>query len=127
LTVDPAGRPELDESSAKAGAWQVPRDVMNGGDVGYDLAVFTVKDNALDPDLRVGDYVFADVACRTVVMPGIYLLVIAGAPSWRHCHPLLSDKVQVADRVIKQEVSAQDLTVLARAVRLLVQPSRSLM
>jgi transcriptional regulator with XRE-family HTH domain len=127
LIIDPEGRPKLDESSAKAGAWQVPREVMNGGDVRSDVAVLMVKDNALDPDLRVGDYVFADVACRTVVVPGIYLLVIAGAPAWKHCHPLLSDKVQVADRVIKQEVSAEDLTVLARAVRLLVQPSRSLM
>lgn len=127
LTVDPQGKPKLDESSAATGLWRVPRQLVDGQDVRFDVAVLVVKDNALVPDLRVGDYVLADVACRSVVTPGIYLLMIAGAPAWRHCHPLLADKVQVADRVIKQEVSTRDLEVLARAVRLLIEPSRSLM
>lgn len=126
LIIDPQGDPRLDRS-AITGRWQVPGDVVDVHAAPSDAAVLVVKDDGLEPDLRVGDYVFADIACRAVVVPGIYLLLIAGAPAWRQCHPLFADKVYVADRVIKQEVAAQELSVLARAIRLLVRPSRSLM
>jgi transcriptional regulator with XRE-family HTH domain len=122
LSSDAQGQPKLDEHRATLGLWMVPAEVISAPDPQADVAIVTVRDNALEPDLRAGDYVFADVGCRTVVAPGIYLLLIAGAPAWRRCHPLVGDKVQVADREVKQEVAVKELVVLGRAIRLLTQP-----
>jgi transcriptional regulator with XRE-family HTH domain len=121
LMNNPEGKPRLDRS-AIIGCWQVPRDVVDGPAAPSDVAVLVVKDNGLEPDVRVGDYVFADIACHAVVVPGIYLLLIAGAPAWRRCHPLFADKVRVTDRVVSQDIPAEDLSVLARAVRAVTRP-----
>lgn len=122
LVNGPSGQPVLDEKLAKQGLWQTPRELIEAQDPRSDVAVLNVRDSEMEPELRVGDLVFADLACRTVVASGIYLLVVAASPAWKRCYPLLSDKVLVTDRTVKQEVAASDLRVLARAIRLLTKP-----
>jgi hypothetical protein len=116
--------PKLDEDLAKGGLWLLPAAALGPQDEHSDVAVIRVADGTLQPDLRLGDYVFADMTCRSIVTPGIYLLMIAGLPAWRRCHPLIGEKVLVADGTIKQEVAARDVVVLARAIRLLTEPVR---
>jgi transcriptional regulator with XRE-family HTH domain len=122
LARDSKGHPILDEGCAEHGLWQVPAEVVAFQGVPPDVAALMVKDNALAPDLRLGDWVLGDVACRSIIVPGIYLILIAGSPAWRRCHPLLPDKLQVSDCATKQEVATKDVSVLARALRLLTQP-----
>jgi transcriptional regulator with XRE-family HTH domain len=124
LAPEPDGQPSLDEDLAKGGLWLLPTAALGLHAEHSDVAVLRVTDSALQPDLRLGDYMFADMTCRTIVTPGIYLLMIAGVPTWRRCHPLIGDKVLVADGTIKQEASARDLVILARAIRLLTEPMR---
>lgn len=115
-------QPRLDEANAKTGLWIVPREVASVPDERTDVAVITVRDNALEPSLRAGDYVFVDVECRSVSGPGIYLILVARSLAWMRCHPLVGDRVLVSDREVKQEVPAKDLVVLGRAIRLLTRP-----
>lgn len=111
------GRSALDGASAKTGRWRVPRDaIFDAVRGGSDIAVIRIADDALDPDLRVSDCVFADLACHAVVAPGIYLVVIAGRPAWRRCQPLINGRVRVADRSVQEEADASELRVLARAM-----------
>jgi transcriptional regulator with XRE-family HTH domain len=111
--------------SAKIVLWTVPPSaVSDEASNQSSTVVIRVDDNALEPDVRAGDYVFTDISYRTVIRPGVYLIEVAGLHAWRRCFPLLGQKVLVEDRFVKQEVAATDLTVHGRAVRLLTRPMR---
>jgi transcriptional regulator with XRE-family HTH domain len=116
-------RPRLEDESAIFLAWpeqQIP--IAHNVSDQSEIAVIKVRDNALEPALRAGDYVFVDIGCWTVFTSGIYLLVIAGQPAWRRCHPLVGEQVLVTDHAIQQEVSVGDLVVIGRAIRWLTGP-----
>jgi transcriptional regulator with XRE-family HTH domain len=118
-------RPVSGEKPAKVVLWTVPPSaVSDEASNQSSTVVIRVDDNALEPDVRAGDYVFTDISYRTVIRPGVYLIEVAGLPAWRRCFPLLGQKVLVEDRFVKQEVAATDLTVHGRAIRLLTRPMR---
>jgi hypothetical protein len=115
--------PRLDDKSVILVAWperQIP--IAHYASSQSEIVIVQVRDNALEPVLRAGDYVFVDVGCRTVPTPGIYLVVVGGHPAWRRCHPLVGEQVLVIDNAIKQEVSVRDLAVIGRAIRWLTGP-----
>jgi transcriptional regulator with XRE-family HTH domain len=115
--------PALDEDTKEVVLWDVPSTALADESSKLEnIVVMRVGENALAPNVCAGDYIFADTACRAVFTPGVYLVLLAGLPVWRRCHPLLGDKVLVADRELKQEVSVGDLVVRGRAVRVLTQP-----
>jgi transcriptional regulator with XRE-family HTH domain len=115
--------PGTDANEANTVRWRVPPCAL-GESISNDpkLVVVRVGHHDLEPDVQAGDYIFADVACRTVFRPGIYLLVIAGLPAWRRCEPLVGESVLVSHGPNKQEVLTKDLHVLGRAVRVLTEP-----
>ena len=107
-------RPAPDEKTVQ---WNIPASaVADDASDESNTVVFRFAGHGLEPDLRPGDFVFADVACRTVSTPGIYLLVIAYLPAWRRCEPLIGENVLVRHEAGTQEVPAKDLRVLGRAV-----------
>ena len=115
--------PAPDEDTANVVVWDLPSTALaDEFSKPENIVVMRVGENALAPNVCAGDYIFADTACRAVFTPGVYLVLLAGLPVWRRCHPLLGDKVLVADREVKQEVSVEDLVVRGRAVRVLTQP-----
>lgn len=115
--------PGTDVNELKTVRWNVPLLALGEG-ISNDpkLVIVRVGHHDLEPEVQAGDYIFADVACRTVSRPGIYLLVIAGLPAWRRCEPLVGENVLVSHGVNKQEVRTKDLRVLGRAVRVLTEP-----
>jgi transcriptional regulator with XRE-family HTH domain len=114
-----------DDKAAKVVLWTVPPSAASDDASNQSsTVVIRVDDVALEPDVRAGDYMFTDISYRTVDRPGVYLIEVAGSPTWRRCFPLLGQKVLVEDRFVKQEVAATDLTVHGRAVRLLTRPMR---
>jgi transcriptional regulator with XRE-family HTH domain len=116
-------RPRLEDKSAILLAWPEPQiPIAHNASDQSEIVVIKVRDNALEPILRAGDYVFIDIGCWTVPTPGIYLLVIAGHPAWRRCHPLVGEQVLVTDNAVRQEVSVSDLVVIGRAIRWLTGP-----
>jgi transcriptional regulator with XRE-family HTH domain len=118
-------RPVSGEKPAKVVLWTVPPSaVSDEASNQSSTVVIRVDDNALEPDVRAGDYMFTDISYRAVDRPGVYLIEVAGLPAWRRCFPLLGPKVLVEDRFVKQEVASTDLTVHGRAVRLLTRPMR---
>jgi transcriptional regulator with XRE-family HTH domain len=120
LASDRDGHPVLDEDSAKFGLWQFPRDVIEAGST--DVVVMAIKDKAAEPYLRVGDYVLADITSREITTSGVYLVLTAGSPAWKFCHPQLSDTVLVKDCVREDTVLAKDIKVLGRVLWRLTQP-----
>ncbi len=93
---------------AKTVQWNIPASaVADDASDKSNTVVFRLAGHGLEPDLRPGDFVFADVACRTVSTPGIYLLVIACLPAWRRCEPLIGENVLVSHEAGTQEVPSE--------------------
>ena len=86
---------KLDANTAGGVFWPpLPRITMEGRISDQsEIVVIRVCDNALEPVLRMDDFVYTDISNPAVVTtPGVYLIMIAGMPAWKHCYALVGEK-----------------------------------
>lgn len=88
------GPQKLNAVAAGGVLWPLPRKTVEGRISDQsEIVVIRVCDNALEPVLRMDDFVFTDISNPTeVTTPGVYLIMIGGMSAWKRCYPLVGEK-----------------------------------